>query len=255
MTSQRHQAVRELAYAIWEREGRRDGNDLDHWLRAEAEIISVGEYANWSAPMADTIMEGPGYTIIRTHDAHTAIPYGWTHRADGQRNHGFIDLRDHPELVTLIPEAQDSVGMQAILRALNAPGFRFMSLGCARRPFPCQDAKPGEPTHLCDGYIQVAYRDSALNTDPARFVTLAQVILSRIGPSAEHHIQFVMTVEPLRSFFNDESRYALMVQPRGYGDSEAAALAAWDHAAKSVAAVFTRLRSEPSPLSTSPPDK
>jgi hypothetical protein len=96
--------------------------------------------------------------------------------------------------------------MQAILRALYAPGFRFMSLGCARRPFPCHDTKPGEPTHLGDGYIQVAYRDSVLNTDPARFVTLAQVILSRIGPSAEHHIQFVMTVEPLRSFFKDESR-------------------------------------------------
>jgi hypothetical protein len=254
ITNQREQAVRELAYAIWDREGRPDGKDLDHWLRAKAEIISVAEYG--SAPMADTIvMEGPGYTIIRTHDPHTAIPYGGADRPDGQRNHGFIDLRDHPELVTLIPEAQDSVGMQAILRALNAPGFRFMSLGCARRAFPCLDAKPGEPTHLCDGYIQVAYRDRVLNTDPARFITLAQVILTRISPSAEHHIQFAMTVEPLRSFFDDEGHYALIVQPRGYGDSEATALAAWDHATKSVAAVFTHLRSEPSPLSTNPPDK
>ena len=37
------QAIRERAYAIWEEEGRPDGKDLDHWLRAEAEIISATE--------------------------------------------------------------------------------------------------------------------------------------------------------------------------------------------------------------------
>lgn len=35
------QATRERAYAIWEQEGRPDGKDRDHWLRAEAEIISA----------------------------------------------------------------------------------------------------------------------------------------------------------------------------------------------------------------------
>ena len=38
--SLREQAIRERAYAIWEQEGRPDGKDLDHWLRAEAEIIA-----------------------------------------------------------------------------------------------------------------------------------------------------------------------------------------------------------------------
>lgn len=35
------QAIRERAYAIWEEQGRPHGNDLDHWLRAEAEIMPV----------------------------------------------------------------------------------------------------------------------------------------------------------------------------------------------------------------------
>jgi Protein of unknown function (DUF2934) len=30
--------IEERAYQIWEREGRPDGHDLDHWLQAEAEI-------------------------------------------------------------------------------------------------------------------------------------------------------------------------------------------------------------------------
>ena len=41
--SMREQAVRERAYAIWEQEGRPDGKDLDHWLRAEAEILGHRE--------------------------------------------------------------------------------------------------------------------------------------------------------------------------------------------------------------------
>jgi len=35
----RQQAIRERAYAIWKQEGRPIGKDLDHWLRAEAEIM------------------------------------------------------------------------------------------------------------------------------------------------------------------------------------------------------------------------
>ena len=30
----------ERAYAIWEQEGRPDGKDREHWLRAEAEIAA-----------------------------------------------------------------------------------------------------------------------------------------------------------------------------------------------------------------------
>jgi hypothetical protein len=199
--------------------------------------------------MADTIiMQGPGFTIAQTDEAGTAVPYGVVDRPSGDRNYGFFDLRDCPELAPTIPEAQDSIGMQEILRALNARDFRFMSLGCARGLFPRQDAKEGEPTYLCGGYIQVAYRDSALNTDPARFVALSQAILRGIDLSAEHHFSFKMIVEPLRGFFGDGECYALMVKPHGYGNSEASAVAAWEHAAKAVAAVFERLRSEPSPL-------
>jgi hypothetical protein len=33
--------IAERAYRIWEREGRPDGRDLDHWLRAEREVIEA----------------------------------------------------------------------------------------------------------------------------------------------------------------------------------------------------------------------
>jgi hypothetical protein len=43
MPDDKEQASPGRAYAIWEREGRPDGKDLDHWLRAEAEIIAATE--------------------------------------------------------------------------------------------------------------------------------------------------------------------------------------------------------------------
>jgi DUF2934 family protein len=38
MPSDRRQAIRERAYTLWEQEGYTDGKDVEHWLRAEAEI-------------------------------------------------------------------------------------------------------------------------------------------------------------------------------------------------------------------------
>lgn len=38
MRDHREQAIRERAYSIWEQDGRTDGKDLDHWLRAEADL-------------------------------------------------------------------------------------------------------------------------------------------------------------------------------------------------------------------------
>ena len=40
MTNEEEQRIRERAYSIWEREGRLHGRDLDHRLRAEAEIAA-----------------------------------------------------------------------------------------------------------------------------------------------------------------------------------------------------------------------
>ena len=38
MQSDRGQAIRERAYALWEEDGRPDGKELEHWLRAQTEV-------------------------------------------------------------------------------------------------------------------------------------------------------------------------------------------------------------------------
>lgn len=36
-------AIANRAYQIWEREGRPDGKDMDHWLQAEREVAAEGK--------------------------------------------------------------------------------------------------------------------------------------------------------------------------------------------------------------------
>lgn len=38
---QQESVIRERAYAIWEQEGRPDGREWDHWVRATREIIET----------------------------------------------------------------------------------------------------------------------------------------------------------------------------------------------------------------------
>ena len=38
MQADREQAIRQRAYALWEEDGRPDGKNLEHWLRADTEI-------------------------------------------------------------------------------------------------------------------------------------------------------------------------------------------------------------------------
>jgi Protein of unknown function (DUF2934) len=40
MPDDREQSIRDRAYAIWEQEGCLADRSLDHWLRAEAEIMN-----------------------------------------------------------------------------------------------------------------------------------------------------------------------------------------------------------------------
>ena len=43
--------VRERAYAIWESEGRPEGKEVEHWLRAEAEVAAEEQEAAQEAKL------------------------------------------------------------------------------------------------------------------------------------------------------------------------------------------------------------
>jgi hypothetical protein len=45
-----HELVRQRAFQIWETEGRPEGRDVEHWLRAEAEVRHAADVASPDQP-------------------------------------------------------------------------------------------------------------------------------------------------------------------------------------------------------------
>jgi hypothetical protein len=186
--------------------------------------------------MANTILDqGPGYTIAIVEEAHGIVPYGSVVREDGT-NHGWVDLRDRPDLVDLIPEVRDLPGMQAILRTANDNQSPLMSIGCEKGLFPVDGHYP--ITHMVGGYIDLAFRIGDCN-GPDQLIKLARLILSKVEPTPPGVTTgYEFLVQPLKNFFGQGNRYALTLKPRGFGKSETKALEAFEiacmHAANAL---------------------
>ena len=61
--------IRKIAYAIWEKEGRPDGKDLDHWFRAAA-IFRTPPYSS----VADLLEAGRERRSAGPSDSATGRP-------------------------------------------------------------------------------------------------------------------------------------------------------------------------------------
>lgn len=180
--------------------------------------------------MAYTILaQGPGYTVAQDDEAHSSIPYGAVDRENGDRNHGFVDLVDRPELVAEIPEARRSSGLRTLLETVNGPGSPFMTLGCECGLFLREAESAEEPDRYIGSYVAIAFRAAELNT-AARIYELTRAVLGRTAGSDTHHYTFEITVTPLRTFFGNAGCFEMHTNALGYGRDDAQAWAAFDAA-------------------------
>ena len=97
--------------------------------------------------------------ITRSYQPGSLIPYGRVVRHDGAINHGWIDLRGHPELVASIPEAQRSEGLSNLLRVIAAPGSPLMSGACECAVFDRPELDPAQRWQA-GGFVTVVFQDA-----------------------------------------------------------------------------------------------
>ncbi len=189
----------------------------------------------------EVLYEGPRCAIVRTYKAETLVPYHAAKRADGSINRGWIDLRDHPELVVEIPEAKRSPGLSKLLRVIADPASQVMSGACEC----CAFERPEQADLVrwqVGGFVSMMFKDSERNVSAQNLVDLACYILHGIGNSSDHHIGFEMIIEPLKSFFGRTDCHALTLKPLGYAASEPTAWAAFDYASGAAAEAIQRDR-------------
>lgn len=188
--------------------------------------------------MAYTILaQGPGYTVARDDEAHSSIPYGAVDRENGDRNHGFVDLTDRPELVAEIPEARRSAGLRTLLQTVNGPGSPFMTLGCECGMFSREPESEGEPDRYVGSYVAIAFRAPELNT-AERIYELVRAVLGRTAGSDAHHYTYEITITPLRTFFGHGGCFEMHVNALGYGRDDEQAWAAFGAACLALSAAF-----------------
>jgi len=187
--------------------------------------------------MKDTILEqGPGYTIAIVEEAHGTVPYGQVIRDDGT-NYGWVDLRDQPGLVDTIPEIQGIPGMQAILRVANTQQSPFMTIGCEKGSFPVKGRRP--ITRMVGGYIDLVFRIGGYNST-GQLAEVAKQIRNKVKPPENAVVGYEFLIQPLKNFFGQDGRYALMLKPQGYGENETTAWQAFEEACMHLANALQR---------------
>ncbi|NHN84975.1 hypothetical protein GOB93_10015 [Acetobacter musti] len=195
--------------------------------------------------MATTIVtQGQGYTIARSDEAHSAVPYRPSGFGGGNKNHGYFDLVDRPELAAFIPEAQRSAGLLRLLQTVNKRGSAFLTCGCECGLVARETVASDEPDRYVGSYIAIAFRQPERNT-PDRICDLARSLLSRVTGSAEHHISFELTLVPLLDFFGHGRCCILHVNASGFGHTDQQAWGAFDFACAALATATDQLNALP----------
>jgi hypothetical protein len=78
--------------------------------------------------MTETILfQEPGVTIVFESKAGTLAPYYASQRPNSF-NHGYVELRDNPDLVDTIEEAKESPAFKRILKSLARKGSRYFEM-------------------------------------------------------------------------------------------------------------------------------
>lgn len=189
----------------------------------------------------EILSQGPGYVILATDELGTMTHYGPKVRADGTVNHGFIDLRDRPDLVDQIPEASKSEGLAEVLRVANAKGSPFLTIGCECHEFALEQPRYDGTTIHVGGFVDVTFRDSERASDRAALISLANwTIGGTAGPSNGEAIAFEFVIEPLKSFFGRDDCYGVMMKPHGYGQTSEEAWRSFNVAAMAMAQSLSR---------------
>ncbi|BAV45283.1 Uncharacterized protein MLTONO_0380 [Mesorhizobium loti] len=193
----------------------------------------------------ETVLQGVGWTIAKTKDAGTMVPYpARPILVDGRLNYGWMDLRGRPDLVEQIPEARESPALSNLLRVI-ATSPMLMSSACEHASFD-RSGSDG-PAWQAGAFIIVEFLEAEKNTDPGQLIEFSKYVLGGIPPTELHHIGFEMIVEPLKYFFGRRDCHALMMRPLGYGSTEGEALAALEFAVNAIADSIQRNREVKTP--------
>lgn len=162
----------------------------------------------------------------------------------------FVDLRQDPDALDLIPEVEEHPALLNALRALNAPRSPVFTAKCdvwQASPQECDDLRlnlllePEESTAATMSYLDLLCRDRALFTSFHQHQHLMQRLERRLAPLDQPFASAEIVIRPaLLDLTSPQEGFSFSLYVRGVAADATAAHQVWSEA---LAALTTVLRS------------
>jgi hypothetical protein len=171
-----------------------------------------------------------------------AIPYAGTDEArpDGGVNHGFMDLKGHPERLDLVPEAREDRAIAGLMRAINARDTGVFSIASM------SSAEPGVHGAAYNGYLEIAFNSRHQVEDPANYFALFLQFDRLLAARVFHHaVEFEWELNPAYFSAGDIGGWSVAIHVRTAREASLAiARASWDAAMSILEELFAAVPEE-----------
>lgn len=167
------------------------------------------------------------------------IPYGPVDRENGDRNHGFANLKSNPSLMAQVPELQADPDLMQLVAQINAAHTGLFTVGCVSG-----DSGDGQE-HWRGGYVELAWNSIAHSGDAARYFPLFFHFNRWLDEQQfPHPVSFRWQLEPAHFLETNSDGFtcAIFINTAGF-DTPARARDCWGAA---MSALTTYLGSIPS---------
>ena len=192
---------------------------------------------------------GDAYRIYTTDRPGLSVPYLPTTDVHGRRDHGYVDLRDKPDAVARIPEADGQPGLTLFLQQVNAPGKGLMSLSASVeaakvRAGAAAPENGQAPTDFIDSTVVITFREPDLATGHNVLVVARRLMEVRQADPREW-ASYDLGIQPLRSLFGIGNLAGLTIRIRAMGANEASAWQNFNFHWSQLAAAVRKLKLVP----------
>jgi hypothetical protein len=150
------------------------------------------------------------------------IPYS---RSDDQ-SHSYVDLKEHPELASVLPELRDAAPLREFVLALNAASSPYETFGCEKWISDYSHEQLPGFTKRKGCYVDLAFVDKTRCSSPKIYSRILDALREQEKANRTYDVMTVHS-EFQPSFCGDNRWWTLSLWMYGIGRNEAEAERWW----------------------------
>lgn len=176
---------------------------------------------------------------LKKTEIKVGIPYARVERPNGT-NHGYIDLKECPEAIDLVPEIRDFPEFRNLVIVVGGPDSRFHTFGCYTQ---CAESQRPEYRRRFKSYLGVVFEALRRNSTTGEFESLysrfKQFFQCSTDPADSYGVEFSIGLTKFHEHA-DMIGHHVAIFNFGWGDTDADARDQWEQGIRAVKQFFVR---------------